>query len=201
MHATEPSSEATFSFSAEPAVAMTLAPCIVASWIAAVPTPEPAACTTTKSPGHTLPTRCRSWNAVSHVSGIPAAVVRLQPDGTRISKQTGMHTYSAYPPPLIIAMILSPGLHRHPEASREVARATIVPDTSSPKIWVTPGGTGYKPRRCNVSARLTAVACTFTKTSPSAGSGTGSICTLRRPSSATTARIIVGTLCCRHVML
>src|SRR5690606_34177870 len=61
-----------------------------------------------------------------------------------------------------------------------------------------PGGAGYKPRRCNRSARLRPNACTLTRTSPAAGCGVGTsrICRTSGPPGRdmTTARIVTSCL-------
>ena len=58
-----PSARARSSFSSEPAVANTRAPCSTAIWIAAWPTPLPAASTSTSSP------RCQPRARHEHVPG------------------------------------------------------------------------------------------------------------------------------------
>ena len=73
----------------------TRAPACFASWIAAVPTPEPAAWRRTTSPAARAPSRKRFRYAVNHASGTAAASSNESRSGIGISIDLGTATFSA----------------------------------------------------------------------------------------------------------
>src|SRR5205823_133638 len=112
------------------------------SWMAASPTPEAPACTSSVSPRARPPSTTRVRNAVRKASGIPAAATRSRPAGAGNTCPTGAATYSAWPPPATSAHTASPV-------------SSVVPDSSSPMLSGSPGGDGYRPAICSRSARFT----------------------------------------------
>ena len=80
-------------------------PAGLAIWMAALPTPLPAAWTSTVSPAPSLARFTSISQAVRKVRGMQAASgnERLRGMGTRFAR--GTHTYSAYPPRLCSPMM------------------------------------------------------------------------------------------------
>ena len=101
MVSSAPSARAAASFASVDAVAITRAPQSLAIWIAAVPTPEPPAMTSTVSPCWIAARSTSICQAVMNTVGIAASWAsssgtRARGAGTRLA--AGTTTYSACPP-------------------------------------------------------------------------------------------------------
>ena len=118
---------------------MVSAPAALASWRAAVATPEPTAWMRTAAPGRSPPmVNMASW-AVMPASGRAPASVRLMPAGTRSSIRSWAMAYSACASPAAMAMTGSPTFQPvTPSPSAATSPASSRPGTSSRK----PGGGG-----------------------------------------------------------
>lgn len=103
----------------------------------------------------------------------------------RIRQRSSATQNSAYPPPGISAMTDSFTTKPHVQSS---PNATIVPETSTPKISLAPFGTGYFPAACKRSMRLSAAQETRMRASRGPGSGSGTFPTAKLDASP-------GTLC------
>ena len=99
-------------------------------------------------------------DSVAFAIDSPAGTGRTIPSGTAI--------FSAYPPPPSSAHTSSPAFQRLPAGA-----ARTVPATSSPIHSGQPGGGGYLPARWSKSARFSAAARIFSRTSPAFGTGSG----------------------------
>ena len=95
MTASAPSLRACSSLAGLPAVAMTRAPWSFAIWMAAVPTPLPAAHTSTSSPMRTRARVTSIRQAVRNTSGNAAASSKARCPGSGIRLATGTRTSSA----------------------------------------------------------------------------------------------------------
>ncbi len=99
-------------------------------------------------------------------------------------------TLEAYPPPPSSPNTLSPAAR---SLTCEPASSTTLENSSPRMSSGVPGGAGYPPCRCIVSARFSADPFTSTSTSSGPGTGSGTSCTLSTsgpPGSViTTARI------------
>src|SRR5690606_14865930 len=128
MHLVAPSCSQKLHLSREPAVAYTVAPKLLASWIAVVPIPPLPPCINTVSPGFNSASWNRLCQTVNTVSGRQAAArkSRLSGIGRQCSASTA--TYSAYPPPATSAHTGSPIAH----LSTLRPHAATVPATSRP---------------------------------------------------------------------
>ena len=105
-----------------------------------------------------------------NASGTAAASSHENRSGMRASSLSRVTTNSALPPPPTMPKTRSPTFHR---LDPEPISATS-PAISIPRMFAgAPGGAGYLPCRCMMSARLSAEACTRTSSSPSRGSGRG----------------------------
>ena len=90
------------------AVPTTVQPMALPSWSAAVPTPEPTACTSTVSPDWIAAwVTIASW-AVTNTSGTPPAVTRSSESGTGAHCTAGTARSSAWPPPPAMPNTRSP---------------------------------------------------------------------------------------------
>jgi hypothetical protein len=74
---------------------MTVAPCSLAIWIAAEPTPDPPAWTRTVSPGRTAARSTSICHAVRYTRGTAAASAHDRPAGLRHTFAAGTRTRSA----------------------------------------------------------------------------------------------------------
>ena len=92
-----------------------------------------------------LPTKCRSWNAVSQASGMAAAWYTVRWVGIDMRSSSGTATYSAYPPPESRVMTRSPSLQLCLTPGPTLA---TVPAASRPRTSLSPGGAGYSPFLC-----------------------------------------------------
>ena len=122
--------------------------------------------------------RCRKRH--HHPQASSAASVALPPisrtcahvscswrDSMRTHCAAGTVHRSAYPPPSSSAATGVPtGSEAHPERS-------TTPAASTPSTGDAPAGTGYCPRRCSRSSRLTPEACTRSVTWSGGGGGRG----------------------------
>jgi hypothetical protein len=81
-----------------PAVAITRAWCSLAICTAALPTPLPAACTSTSSPGRIAQRATSMCQAVRKASGKAAAWLNSMPSGIGIALTAGTTASSAHPP-------------------------------------------------------------------------------------------------------
>ena len=95
MACSAPRARTVSSFAAEPAVAMTRAPCSRASWIAAWPTPLVPAITSTVSPVRTRARVTSMCQAVRKVSGNAAASRKPTWSGIGTTLAAGTTTSSA----------------------------------------------------------------------------------------------------------
>ena len=98
MVASAPSSRARASLASLPAVAITRAPITFAIWMAAMPTPLPAAHTSTSSPRASRARVTSIRHAVRKTSGKAAASSKAMASGIGITLAAGQRTSSAYPP-------------------------------------------------------------------------------------------------------
>ena len=155
-------------FSGEPTEVITFAPNAFANWIAASPSPLAPACTKTVSPSLICASRKRFRYAVANTSGSEAASAIDNPAGTGRTIPSGTAIFSAYPPPPSNAHTSSPAFQRLPAGAERTT-----PATSSPIHSGHPGGGGYFPARWSRSARFSAAARIFSRTSPSFGTGSG----------------------------
>ena len=81
--------------SAEPAVAITLAPNALASWIAVVPMPLVPPCTRNHSPAASRPRSNTLFHTVKNVSGTAAACTMSSPPGIGSATASSAMVYSA----------------------------------------------------------------------------------------------------------
>ena len=95
MPSSAPSALARSSFSADPAVTMMRAPWARATWIAACPTPLPAARMSTVSPGRNCARVTSMCHADRKVRGNAAASTKPIPSGIGTTFSTGTVTSSA----------------------------------------------------------------------------------------------------------
>ena len=77
------------------AVTMTRAPMALAIWMAAVPTPEPPACTRAVPPDANPPCATRASKAVIHASGMAAPSATPTGEGTAMSWRSCTAIFSA----------------------------------------------------------------------------------------------------------
>ena len=127
-------------------------------------------------------------HSVPSASGKAAASVISSESGTGSRQSARARASSAYPPPSRRAQTRSPSDHWVPPGPT----ARIVPDASRPGQSAAPGGGGCRPWSWSRSARLIPAAATSIKTSPAAGTGSGSSAGVREPSVITIARIWSG---------
>ena len=124
----------------------------------------------------------RGGEHLGHAAGLRAS---RAPSGTGMAARSCTTASSAWPPPPTTAMTRSPVSKRvaprRGPPPRRPARGRGCPAG-------TPGGAGYAPLRCSMSAPLMPAARTRTSTSPFPGSGSGRSSTTRRPSWIVTAR-------------
>ena len=92
--------------------AVTCAPAARASWIAAVPTPPAAPCTSSRSPGRSRACVKIASCAVVKTSGRPPASGKPTPSGTGMSWRSWTTASSAWPPPPTMPMTRSPSAKR-----------------------------------------------------------------------------------------
>ena len=90
-----PSARHALHFSAEPAVAITLEPSALASWIAVVPMPLEPPCTISHSPGLRPPRSNTLFHTVKNVSGTAAACTMSSPAGIGSADVSSAMQYSA----------------------------------------------------------------------------------------------------------
>ena len=81
--------------SAEPAVAMTLAPKALPSWMAVVPMPLEPPCTRSHSPAASRPRSNTLFQTVKKVSGTAAALIMSRPAGIGSAIGSSARQYSA----------------------------------------------------------------------------------------------------------
>ncbi|CAB4661633.1 unannotated protein [freshwater metagenome] len=99
-------------------------------WIAAVPTPDPPACTIAHLPDVSPPCTTSASHAVINTSGIAAASCSDIPAGTAIAWRSWRTSSSAYAPPLTMPITVSPTFH----AVTRSPTAFTVPANSRPGI-------------------------------------------------------------------
>src|SRR5438045_847746 len=127
---------------------------------------------TTTCPECSAPSVARFSHAVRKASGIAAACSKESWAGIGIAWVAGTRTLAAYPPPPSNAITRSPRWYRP-------AACSTWPEISRPMMSGSPGGGGYRPRRCSTSARFTPAARTRTIRSPSRGWGSGTSASFR----------------------
>src|SRR5215211_5848821 len=158
------------SFSSLDAVASTVAPARLASWMVASPTPLAPACTRTVSPGCRCPNSNRQSSAVPHGTGTHAASTMSSPSGTTHVTIDGVATRSACDPHNIVHTTRCPGCR----SCTSAPTSAIVPahwyPTTCGEVAISP------PARLSVSppSMLTASTSTSTSPGPHTGSGTSS---------------------------
>src|ERR1700683_273668 len=180
-----PSSATASRWRSLPTVAVPRAPAARPSWIAAVPTPPAPPCTSRRSPLRSCACVKRESCAVAKTSGTPPAALQSSASSTGISWRSCTRHSSACAPPPTIAITRAPTSKRStPRPSAATSPANSIPGMSCGE----PGGAGYSPRRCIMSAPFRPAACTRTSTSPSPGCGSGCCSTTMSLSRMVTAR-------------
>ena len=169
-----PACSARSRFSSVEATAITRAPIAVANWVAAIPIPPPAPCTSTVSPACSRPRWASAKCTVSTFIGTDAPCVKLRLSGSGNTCDGSVATTSAKPPSPGKAHTRSPADRPEPSGAERTTPAISEPGTngSGGDIW-------YLPRVCRTSGKVTPEAWTSMTTCPSPASGSGMSTTSR----------------------
>src|SRR5262245_42916539 len=196
-----PSALALSALASSPTVVKTVAPAARAIWIAAVPMPEPPACTSTLSPASSLALSNNMCCTVANAIGAQAASRKATPGGTGMVSRAGMLTRSRAKPSTWKPMTPPTFSHRLSRPSRQALQTpqvsapyitTGLPGlkavTSAPTAAISPAASApttsgswrlakAMPRQPQTSMWLSATALTRICTSPAPGGGGGAAST------------------------